>query len=83
MTGLVSAMSRSDRMYTRILRNALKCCRCFEVIESGHVHDFRYCKCKSWFVDGGKEYIRRGGAGLGLGDSGNDIGYWDLSEYAE
>lgn len=55
-----------------IKRNAAKCLKCNSTIESMHVHDFRYCKCQSIFVDGGKEYIRRGG-------SPNDIE--ELSEY--
>jgi hypothetical protein len=44
-----------------IVRNALKCARCFDVIESVRRHDFRWCKCGAVFVDGGKDYIRRGG----------------------
>lgn len=53
----------------KILRNSARCLRCKEEIESKHVHDFRYCKCKAIFVDGGKEYIRRGGAILYLQDT--------------
>ena len=45
----------------KIIRNAAYCKKCDTVIESTHVHDFRWCPCKSIFVDGGKEYIRRGG----------------------
>lgn len=45
----------------KVLRNAARCLKCDTVIESTHVHDFKYCPCKSIFVDGGKEYIRRGG----------------------
>jgi hypothetical protein len=44
----------------RILRNAAKCRLCGDVIESKHVHDFVRCKCGEIFVDGGREYIRRG-----------------------
>ena len=45
----------------KIIRNAAKCLKCNDMIESKHVHDFRFCKCQSIFVDGGKDYIRRGG----------------------
>lgn len=45
-----------------IKRNAAKCLKCNDIIESKHVHDFRFCKCQSIFVDGGKDYIRRGGS---------------------
>lgn len=38
-----------------------KCAKCDEVIESLHRHDFRYCKCRTIFVDGGKDYFRCGG----------------------
>lgn len=55
-----------------IKRNAAKCLKCEDIIESRHVHDFRMCKCQSIFVDGGIDYIRRGG-------NPNDIE--DLSEY--
>lgn len=43
-----------------ILRNAIKCNHCGDVIESYSVHDFKYCSCETVFVDGGHEYLRRG-----------------------
>jgi DNA-directed RNA polymerase subunit N (RpoN/RPB10) len=43
----------------RIIRNAIRCVKCGDVIESTHVHDFRYCKCGTVAVDGGREYLRR------------------------
>ena len=45
----------------RIIRNAAQCAACQDVIESTHRHDFRSCSCQAIFVDGGKEYLRRGG----------------------
>lgn len=42
-------------------RNIAKCAKCGDIIESMHLHDFLYCSCKAIFVDGGREYIRRGG----------------------
>lgn len=43
------------------MRNLAKCKRCGDIIESKSVHDFQMCSCGSIFVDGGDEYIRRGG----------------------
>lgn len=45
----------------RIKRNAIKCLNCGDVIESEYRHDFKFCSCKSVFVDGGHSYIRVGG----------------------
>ena len=42
--------------------NKARCKKCGDVIESKHRHDFRTCKCEAIFVDGGKDYIRRGGS---------------------
>lgn len=44
-----------------IIRNSARCRKCGEEIESRHRHDFRQCKCGAIFVDGGRDYIRRGG----------------------
>jgi hypothetical protein len=46
---------------SRIKTNRAQCKSCNEVIESFHRHDFKFCKCKTIFVDGGKSYLRRGG----------------------
>ena len=54
--------------------NKLMCKLCGDVIESKTRHDFVRCKCKSIYVDGGKNYFRRGG------DIRNMI---DLSVYAD
>ena len=42
-----------------IKRNAAKCLKCGEVIESRYRHDFVTCSCGALSVDGGKDYIRR------------------------
>jgi hypothetical protein len=34
------------------------CPKCSEWIWSRHRHDFRYCRCKAIFVDGGRDYLR-------------------------
>lgn len=44
----------------RVIRNAIQCKHCGEIIESKSVHDFKTCKCGKVFVDGGHEYLRRG-----------------------
>jgi hypothetical protein len=42
-----------------IIRNAVKCLLCGDVIESKHCHDFVRCTCDNVAVDGGKDYLRR------------------------
>ena len=44
-----------------ILKNKAQCRKCDDIIEYKYTHDFKSCKCGAIFVDGGKEYIRRGG----------------------
>lgn len=44
-----------------ITRNAAQCRLCGETIESTHRHDFRSCSCNAIFIDGGFDYLRRGG----------------------
>lgn len=44
-----------------ITRNAARCLKCGETIESKGRHDFRWCSCHAIFVDGGLDYLRRGG----------------------
>lgn len=36
------------------------CEKCFSMIQSIHVHDFKECNCGDIFIDGGREYIRWG-----------------------
>ena len=45
----------------KILVNKIQCNKCKDIIESKHVHDFKWCSCKSIAVDGGLEYLRRVG----------------------
>lgn len=49
----------------RITRNAIRCKKCGDAIESKTVHDFKFCSCGSCAVDGGCDYLRRCG---NLGD---------------
>lgn len=48
-------------MRSRIIHNRIKCLKCGDVIESFTVHDFKGCSCGACFVDGGTDYLRRGG----------------------
>lgn len=48
------------KLTNHIKRNILKCLLCNSIIESFHVHDFKYCACKEAFIDGGREYVRLG-----------------------
>ena len=43
----------------KIIKNAIRCKHCNEVIESMSVHDFKFCSCESVAVDGGHDYLRR------------------------
>ncbi len=55
----------------RILVNKIKCKKCGDIIESKYRHDFKFCKCQTVAVDGGKDYLRR---------LGNLDDYEELSE---
>ena len=46
-------------MNIHIIRNAIRCNHCGDIIESTSVHDFRTCSCGCVSVDGGHEYLRR------------------------
>lgn len=48
-------------MTEKIIRNSARCKVCGTHIISVHRHDFKECKCGKIFVDGGKDYLRRGG----------------------
>lgn len=57
-----------------LVKNAIKCKKCDEVIESKYTHDFKWCSCGSCAVDGGHDYLRRCG----------ELTDWeDVSEYKE
>lgn len=60
------------KMERRIKRNIVKCNKCGDTVESVYTHDFKWCKCGSIAVDGGRSYLKR------CGDLAN---YLDLSEY--
>ena len=43
----------------RIIRNAIQCNNCGDIIESQYRHDYVQCKCGKCAVDGGHDYLRR------------------------
>lgn len=45
----------------KIVKNAIKCRKCGDIIESYSVHDFKFCSCEACAVDGGHDYLRRCG----------------------
>jgi len=59
----------------KILINKAQCLVCGDIVESRSRHDFRYCSCGAMFVDGGKEYLRRGAKNFSL--------VKELSEYQD
>ena len=42
-----------------ILKNAIRCKKCSDEIESNFTHDFKWCRCGACAVDGGLDYLRR------------------------
>ena len=52
-------MKRREIIKNTITKNAAKCLRCKEVVESKHRHDYQTCKCGNVSVDGGLDYLRR------------------------
>jgi len=59
----------------KIIKNALKCLKCGDVIESKNRHDYVTCSCGNVSVDGGLDYLRR---------SFIEADSWeDLSEYED
>ncbi|WPZ37261.1 hypothetical protein T8K17_25630 (plasmid) [Thalassobaculum sp. OXR-137] len=47
-----------------LARNAARCLRCGDIIESKHTHDYVECSCGNIAVDGGPSYNRMAGRGL-------------------
>ncbi|MBE5748506.1 MAG: hypothetical protein E7344_02620 [Clostridiales bacterium] len=43
-----------------IIRNAIQCKKCGDIIESTYRHDYKTCSCGACSVDGGHDYLRRG-----------------------
>ena len=47
--------------YPKLTRNAVRCLRCGDVIESKNIHEWVRCSCGAVAVDGGLSYRRRTG----------------------
>ena len=60
----------------KIVKNAIKCNHCGDIIVSEYRHDYKMCSCQTVSVDGGNDYLRRG-----FVNSPED--YTDLSEFEE
>lgn len=61
-----------------MIRNAIRCLSCNDVIESRHRYDFVRCSCGNVSVDGGLEYAKRS-----FPDWPPEDYYEELSEYDE
>ena len=61
----------------KLVRNAIRCKHCGDIIESKSVHDFEECSCGACFTDGGLEYLRRGFK------TSPDDDYEELAEYED
>lgn len=62
-----------------ILKNRARCKKCDDVVESVHRHDWKQCKCGAIFVDGGKDYIRRGWDGGSADEVIEELSEFDVS----
>ena len=51
--------SLEGEFHMKIIKNAIRCNLCGDVIESCSRHDFVRCKCGACAVDGGHDYLRR------------------------
>lgn len=59
-----------------ITKNAARCKKCGEVVESDHVYAFVQCSCGKIAVDGGHEYLRR----IGSRDDFDELSEWASSD---
>lgn len=77
----------SDEPRRRLTKNAARCLRCDDVIESKHRHDMRWCSCRYIAVDGGLDYARRAWntfpSPTATAAAVNGAGWEDLCEYAD
>lgn len=48
-----------NKTMSKIIKIAVQCKKCGDIIESKSVHDFVTCSCVACSVDGGHEYLRR------------------------
>lgn len=64
LTAMVKSLQKEevDEEKYKILANKAKCRKCGDIIESRSVHDYVHCKCGAISVDGGLDYLKRGGS---------------------
>lgn len=67
---------KSEKQKLRLVRNAIKCLKCGDIIESTYRHDFVMCSCGACFVDGGHDYMRIGGNK----EDWEDMSEWEIIE---
>ncbi len=41
-----------------VIRKAIRCKKCGDIVESASVHDFKTCACGTCAADGGHDYLR-------------------------
>lgn len=57
--GILCVTKTGGAKMKRIIRNAIQCNNCGDIIESQYRHDYVQCKCGDCAVDGGHDYLRR------------------------
>ena len=66
----------NEKNKKKLIKNAIKCVHCGDVIESKYTHDFKFCSCGTVAIDGGLSYLRRS-----YKNSRDD--FIDLSEWSD
>ena len=56
---IVCYQKKGEHSMVKIIKNAIKCKLCGDIIESTYRHDYVECKCGACAVDGGHDYLRR------------------------
>jgi hypothetical protein len=64
----------------KIISNKVRCKECDDIIESIHRHDFKECKCGLIYIDGGRNYLRRGWTNV---EKTPEECFEELSEYED
>jgi hypothetical protein len=54
----IQNIKRGD-LARKIIKNAIRCLSCRDIIESKSIHDFKTCNCCKVSVDGGHDYLQR------------------------
>lgn len=62
----------------KLIRNAIKCKHCGNIIESKYRHDFVTCSCGKVSIDGGLDYCR-----VTFTSKNPEDDFIDLCEYEE